>query len=108
MAEGNIFEELEDNRQDWKVKHSMTEIMIAVMCGMSAGEMSVYGIQKFAKIKEKRLKEVTKLKYENRRPSYDTVKRTLGAIPPPEAVPGHVHKMDRGLAGEACRKLRQL
>ena len=70
MVEGNIFEELEDSRQDWKVKHSMTEIMMVVMCGVSVGEMSIYGIRKFAQIKEKWLKEATGLEFPNGLPSY--------------------------------------
>lgn len=82
MVEGDIFEELEDNRQDWKVKHSMTEIMMVVMCGVSVGEMSIYGIRKFAQIKEKWLKEATNLEFPNGLPSYDTIRRTLGSLRP--------------------------
>ena len=82
MVEGNIFEELEDSRQDWKVKHSMTEIMMVVMCGVSVGEMSIYGIRKFAQIKEKWLKEATGLEFSNGLPSYDTIRRTLGSLKP--------------------------
>jgi len=82
MVEGNIFEELEDSRQDWKIMHSMTEIMTVVMCGVSAGEMTVHGIYTFAKIKEGWLKKSTGLKFPNGLPSYDTIRRTLGIIDP--------------------------
>lgn len=82
MVEGNIFEELEDSRQDWKVMHSMTEIMMVVMCGVSAGEMTVHGIYTFSKIKENWLKKATNLKFPNGLPSYDTIRRTLGIINP--------------------------
>ena len=52
MVKRDIFEELEDSRQDWIIKHNMTEIMMVAMCGVSASEISVYGIRKFAQIKE--------------------------------------------------------
>jgi len=76
MVEGNIFEEIEDSRQDWKVLHSMTEIMMVVMCGVSAGEMTVHSIYTFAKIKEKWLKAATGLPFANGLSSYDTIRRT--------------------------------
>lgn len=82
MVEGILFEELEDSRQDWKVKHSLTEILTVVMCGVSAGEMSIYGICAFAKIKELWLKEVVGLQLPHGLPSYDTVRRTLGILNP--------------------------
>ena len=40
MVEGILFEQIEDSRQDWKVKHSISEILTVVMCGVSAGERS--------------------------------------------------------------------
>ena len=43
MEEGTLFEQVEDSRQDWKVKHSISEILMVVMCGVSAGERSIYG-----------------------------------------------------------------
>ena len=33
MVEGILFEQVEDSRQDWKVKHSVSEILMVVMCG---------------------------------------------------------------------------
>ena len=36
MVEGILFEQVEDSRQDWKVKHSISEILTVVMCGVSA------------------------------------------------------------------------
>jgi len=40
MVEGILFEQVEESRQDWKVKHSISEILTIVMCGVSAGERS--------------------------------------------------------------------
>ena len=51
MVEGILFEQVEDSRQDWKVKHSISEILMVVMCGVSAGERSIYGIREFAQAK---------------------------------------------------------
>ncbi|MGP1512567.1 MAG: transposase family protein [Treponema sp.] len=48
MVGGILFEKVEDSRQDRKVKHSVSEILMVVMCGVSAGERSIYGIREFA------------------------------------------------------------
>lgn len=62
MVEGNFFEQVKDSRQDWKVKHSVSEILTVVMCGVSAGERSSYGIREFARLKEHLLKDAVGLK----------------------------------------------
>lgn len=81
MDEG-FFEEIPDSRQDWKVLHSIDEILTIVMCGVSAGELTIHGIYAFSTIKEKWLKEKVGLKLPNGLPSYDTIRRTLGIIDP--------------------------
>ena len=74
MVEGILFEQVEDSRQDWKVKHSVSEILTVVMCGVSAGERagerSIYGIREFARLKEQWLRDVIGLKLPNGLPSY--------------------------------------
>lgn len=80
MQEGILFEQVEDSRQDWKVKHSVSEILTVVMCGVSAGERSIYGIREFAWLKEQWLRDVIGLKLPNGLPSYDTVRRVLGIL----------------------------
>ena len=82
MVEGILFEQVEDSRQDWKVKHSVSEILTVVMCGVSAGERSIYGIREFARLKEQWLRDVIGLKLPNGLPSYDTVRRVLGMLDP--------------------------
>ena len=82
MVEGILFEQVEDSRQDWKVKHSISEILTVVMCGVSAGERSIYGIREFARLKEQWLRNVIGLKLPNGLPSYDTVRRVLGILDP--------------------------
>ena len=80
--EGILFEQVEYSRQDWKVKHSISEILTVVMCGVSAGERSIYGIRAFARLKEQWLRKVIGLKLPNGLPSYDTVRRVLGLLDP--------------------------
>ena len=36
-----LFENLEDSRQDWKIKHSLYEILMVVFCGVSAGKTNI-------------------------------------------------------------------
>lgn len=81
MAEG-FFDEIPDSRQRWKVRHNIDEILIVVMCGVSAGESAIYGIYTFSEIKENRLPEKVGLKLPNGLPSYDPIRRTLGIIDP--------------------------
>jgi len=55
MVEGlkEFFEELEDSRQDWKVKHSLYEILMVVMFGVAGNGktiLDILGIAKYPKI----------------------------------------------------------
>ena len=70
MVEGILFEQVEDSRQDWKVKHSISEILTVVMCGVSAGDRSLYGIREFARLKEQWLRNVIGLKLRKRNHRY--------------------------------------
>ncbi|MDO5773464.1 MAG: hypothetical protein Q4P16_04045 [Spirochaetales bacterium] len=49
MVEG-FFEEISDSRQEWKVLHIIDEILTIVMCGVSAGELTIHGIHAFSTI----------------------------------------------------------
>ena len=90
MVEG-IFEQVADSRQDWKVKHTVSEILTVVMCGVSAGERSIYGIREFARLKEGWLHEVIGLELPNGLPSYDTVRRVLGILDPKQFQSVFIH-----------------
>ncbi|MBR1871022.1 MAG: transposase family protein, partial [Kiritimatiellae bacterium] len=57
-----LLEGVEDSRQDWKIEHSLNEILTVVMCGVSAGERSIHGICAFARIKETWLRNEIGLK----------------------------------------------
>lgn len=61
MVEG-FFDEIPDSRQDWKVLHSIEQILTVVMCGVIAGENTIHGIYTFSQIKEKWLREKVELK----------------------------------------------
>ena len=80
MVEGlkEFFEELEDSRQDWKVKHSLYEILMVVMCGVAAGGKSILDILSIAGCEEQKVK----LDFPNGFPSYDTIRCVLGMIDP--------------------------
>lgn len=75
-----LFEDLEDSRQDWKIKHSLYEILMVVFCGVSAGETSINGILAFARCKKQWLMDKANLTFPNGLPSYDTIRRMLGAL----------------------------
>ena len=77
-----FFDEIEDSRQDWKVEHSLGEILTVVMCGVSAGEWTVHGICAFARIKERWLREEVGFPLPHGLPSYNTVRRVLGILDP--------------------------
>lgn len=79
MLEG-FFEEIPDSQQDWKVLHSIDEILWIVICEVSVGENTIHGIHAFAEIKENWQKEKVGLKFPNGLPSYDMIKSVLGMI----------------------------
>ena len=98
MVEGSFFEQVEDSRQDWKVKHSVSEILTVVMCGVSAGERSIYGIREFARLKEQWLKDVIGLKLPAGLPSYDTIRRVLGILDPKQFQEVFIRWIEQELA----------
>ena len=106
MEEGTLFEQVEDSRQDWKVKHSISEILMVVMCGVSAGERSIYGIREFARLKEQWLRDVIGLKLPNGLPSYDTVRRVLGMLDT-KTVSTCIYSLDRRRTRYSSRQLCQ-
>ena len=65
MVEGlkEFFEELEDSRQDWKVKHSLYEILMVTMCGVVANGKSILEILEIASCKEQWLRDSLKLDF---------------------------------------------
>ena len=100
MVEGlkEFFEELEDSRQDWKVKHSLYEILMVVMCGVAAGGKSILDILTIARCEEKWLRDKVKLDFPNGFPSYDTVRRVLGMINPKKFQESFIRFMEHTLS----------
>jgi predicted transposase YbfD/YdcC len=92
-----LLEGLEDSRQGWKVEHSLGEILTVVMCGVSAGERSIHGICAFARIKEEWLRREVGLALPNGLPSYDTVRRVMGALSPKQFHAAFIRWMEAEL-----------
>ena len=91
MVEGlkEFFEELEDSRQDWKVKNSLYEILMVVMLSVVANGKSILDILEIARCKEQWLRDKVNLTFPNGFPSYDTVRRVLGIINPKKFLSEH-------------------
>ena len=100
MVEGlkEFFEELEDSRQDWKVKHSLYEILMVTMCGVAANGKSILEILEIASCKEQWLRDKLKLDFPNGFPSYDTVRRVLGMINPKKFEEAFIRFMEHTLS----------
>lgn len=78
------FGELTDNRQSWKVKHNLLEIIVMTICAVIAGCDVWEDIADYCRVKEKWLKESLHMSLENGIPSHDTLQRVWGMIEPKE------------------------
>ena len=52
-----LVEDLKDSCQDWKVKHSVKEILILSFSGISAQETTISGVLAFARCKKQWLRK---------------------------------------------------
>lgn len=72
-----------ESHEDWKVEHSLDEILTVVMCGVGAGERSIRGICAFAQIKKAWLRDGgSRLTLPHNLPSYDVIRRVMGVLSP--------------------------
>lgn len=78
------FSGIEDNREPWKVKHSMLEIIVMVITAVAGGCDAWEVIEDFCKVKQEWLKTRLHLRLENGIPSHDTMQRVFGMIKPKE------------------------
>ena len=76
------FEEIEDNRIAWKIKHDLKETIVVVICAVAGGCDSWEVIEDFARVKLDWYREVMHLRLENGIPSHDTMQRIFGMIKP--------------------------
>lgn len=78
------FEEIEDQRQPWKVKHNMLEVIIMTIIAVVSECNHWEEIEDFCKVKENWLRERVGLKLENGVASHDTFQRIFALIKPEE------------------------
>lgn len=78
------FEEIRDQRAQWKVKHNMTEVIVMTICAVAGGCDSWEVIEDFCKVKEQWFREDMNLHLKNGIPSHDTFQRIFGMIEPKE------------------------
>jgi predicted transposase YbfD/YdcC len=78
------FEEVNDPRQAWKVKHNLHEIIMLVICAVTAECEAWYQIEHYCKSKKEWFKEKLNLKLAHGIPSHDTFERTFAMIDPKE------------------------
>ena len=78
------FETLTDSRQQAKVLHNFTEIVMMVICAVIAGCDVWEDIADYCRVKEGWLRERIGLKLENGIPSHDTLSRVFSMLDPTE------------------------
>lgn len=76
----NNVEEIEDTRQQWKVKHKLSDIVIIVMLSILTGHNDFEEMVIFAEARKDILKKYLSL--ENEIPHKDTIKRVIAIIDP--------------------------
>lgn len=75
-----VIEELTDNRQQWKVKHKLKDIVFIVLVATIANADEWFEMEIFAKHNEQFFKQYIDL--ENGIPSHDTIRRVMALINP--------------------------
>ena len=76
------FKEIEDMRENWKIKHDLKETIVIVICAVAAGCDAWEVIEDFAKVKTEWFRDIMNLRLENGIPSHDTMQRIFGMIKP--------------------------
>lgn len=82
------FETITDNRQEWKIKHRLHEIIIMTICAVVAECEAWYQIEHYCRSKKDWFKKKLKLKLKNGVPSHDTFERIFAMIDPKEFEAG--------------------
>ena len=78
------FEEIEDRRQQWKIKYNLVETIIITIVAVVAGAEHWNEIFMYCKAKEQLLREKLGLELKNGIPSEDTFQRIFAIINPKE------------------------
>lgn len=77
-------EGLTDDRQPWKVKHNLLEIVVMTICAVIAGCDVWEDIFDYCRVKENWFRESLNMKLEHGIPSHDTFQRVWAMIHPEE------------------------
>ena len=97
------FEEISDPRQPWKVKHSLLEVIIMVICAVVAECEAWYQIEHYCRTKRTWFRKKLKLKLKNGIPFHDTFERIFAMINPKEmeaCFVSWVNSVSKQLKGE--------
>lgn len=78
------FEEITDQRQPWKIKHNMLEVIVMTIIAVMSGCDHWEDIVDFCRVKENWFKEKIGLKLKNGVASHDTFQRIFALIKPAE------------------------
>lgn len=76
------FEEIEDRRQQWKIKYLLVEVIVMTIIAVTAGADNWSKIAMYCKEKIRMFQEKFGLKLENVVPIYDTFQRIFAIIKP--------------------------
>lgn len=98
-------EAIEDKRQERKVRHKLTDIMVIVLFATLANANEWEEIACFAQHQEEYLKRYIKL--ENGIPSHDTIRRVMGMINP-EQIQQMQEKWNKLLSSNEGEKLKKI
>jgi len=93
------FEGLTDDRQSWKVKHNLLEIVVMTICAVIAGCDVWEDIFDYCRAKETWFRESLKMGLEHGIPSHDTIQRVWAMIHPDE-----LERCFRSWIGTVCQK----
>ena len=101
------FETLTDERQAWKVKHNLLEIVVMTICAVIAGCDAWEDIEDFCRVKEQWLKENLDLELKNGLPSHDTMQRVWSMIHPEEfeTINEHLKKVHKKIGQQPPKEL---
>ncbi len=93
------FEGLTDDRQSWKVKHNLLEIVVMTICAVIAGCDVWEDIFDYCRVKENWFRESLNMDLKHGIPSHDTIQRVWAMIHPEE-----FERCFRSWVGTVCQK----
>ena len=85
----DYFKEMKDYRQSWKIRHSLEDIIVIIICAVVSGAENIAEIGLYAKCKEEWLRRILKLAHGI--PSVDTIERFVRYMNPKEFKRSFLH-----------------